>query len=103
MPPTVYADSRGVVHKGSSGISTAFPDICIAPAIGGAPAPVPIPYPNVVTAGASKDVRSQQLRAKLHHLHMQIGALPTGDPMRWHKLLDEYVVRTAQLYKTLSE
>jgi len=64
---------------------------------------VPIPYPNIASAGASKQVRGQQLRAKLQHLHVQIGTLPTGDPMRWHKLLDEYVARTAELYKTLSE
>jgi hypothetical protein len=69
----------------------------------GKPVFVPIPYPNVANTTATKEVRGQQLRAKLHHLHMQIGTLPTGDPIRWQRLLDEYVVRTAELYKTLSE
>jgi hypothetical protein len=56
-------------------------------------------------AGAvmGKQIRNQQLRGKLQVLHMQIGSLPSGDPTRWHRLLDEYVVLTAELYKTLSE
>jgi hypothetical protein len=40
-----FTNSRGVVHKGSGGISTVFPDVCKTPA---PPAPpVPIPYPNI--------------------------------------------------------
>jgi len=102
MAITVFANARGVAHKGSGGMSPVFPDVCLTPK--GAPAPfVPTPYPNVASATASKQVRGQQLRAKLQQLHLQIGTLPTGDPMRWHKLLDEYVARTAELYKTLSE
>ncbi|AKI98418.1 uncharacterized protein DUF4150 [Archangium gephyra] len=33
-----------VVHKGSSGTSIAFPDVCLTP---GPPSPVPVPYPNI--------------------------------------------------------
>ena len=33
-----------VVHAGSNGITTAFPDVCKTPTPGG---PVPIPYPNI--------------------------------------------------------
>ncbi len=44
MGQTVYANSRGVVHKGSGGMSTVFPDVCKTPTPGG---PVPIPYPNI--------------------------------------------------------
>ena len=45
MPVTVAANQMSVVHKGSNGISVAFPDVCKTPA---PPAPfVPIPYPNV--------------------------------------------------------
>ena len=54
-------------------------------------------------AAMGKQIRNQQLRGKLQVLHMQIGSLPSGDPTRWHRLLDEYVVLTAELYKTLSE
>jgi Domain of unknown function (DUF4150) len=42
--PTVYANKRGVVHKGSGGMNTAFPDVCKTPTPGG---PIPIPYPNI--------------------------------------------------------
>ena len=41
---TVFVNSRGVAHKGSGGMSTVFPDVCITPA---APSPIPIPYPNI--------------------------------------------------------
>jgi len=42
---TTFANSRGIVHKGSGGISTVFPDVCKTPA---PPAPpIPIPYPNI--------------------------------------------------------
>lgn len=44
MPCTVFANCRGVVHKGSGGMSTVFPDVCKTPTPGG---PVPIPYPNI--------------------------------------------------------
>ena len=44
MPGTVFANSRGVVHKGSGGMSTVFPDVCKTPSPGG---PIPIPYPNI--------------------------------------------------------
>lgn len=44
MPCTVFANCRGIVHKGSGGMSTVFPDVCKTPSPGG---PVPIPYPNI--------------------------------------------------------
>jgi hypothetical protein len=54
-------------------------------------------------AAAARGVVSNRLRGQLHMLHTQIASLPSGDPTRWHKLLDQYVVFTAELYKTLSE
>ncbi len=49
MGTTVIVNNMTVSHKGSSGISTAFPDVCKTPA---PPAPpVPIPYPNVAMSG----------------------------------------------------
>lgn len=57
MPVTVGVNSLSVVHAASSGVSIAFPDTCITPAV---PSPVPIPYPNVAlsanTAQPSKKV-----------------------------------------------
>ena len=44
MPCTVNVNMRTVVHKDSTGIGMAMPDVCITPA---APSPIPIPYPNI--------------------------------------------------------
>ncbi len=44
MPGTVFANNRGVAHKGSGGMSTVFPDVCKTPSPAG---PIPIPYPNI--------------------------------------------------------
>jgi len=44
MSQTTFVNGRGIVHKGSGGVSVVFPDVCKTP-IG--PAVVPIPYPNV--------------------------------------------------------
>ena len=49
MAQTVYANGRGVAHKGSGGTSLVFPDVCKTPTPSG---PVPIPYPNT---GKSSD------------------------------------------------
>ena len=46
---SVFENSRGIVHKGSTGTTIAFPDVCKTPAPGG---PIPIPYPNMVPASA---------------------------------------------------
>lgn len=42
--PTVFANCRGVAHKGSGGMSPIFPDVCKTPTPAG---PIPIPYPNI--------------------------------------------------------
>jgi hypothetical protein len=44
MGQTTFVNSRGIVHKGSGGMSMVFPDVCKTPA---APSPIPIPYPNI--------------------------------------------------------
>jgi hypothetical protein len=44
MAQSTFANSRGIAHKGSGGMSVAFPDVCKTPTPGG---PVPIPYPNI--------------------------------------------------------
>jgi hypothetical protein len=49
MPQTTFANMRGIVHKGSNGMSLVFPDVCKTPTPAG---PVPIPYPNL---GKSSD------------------------------------------------
>ena len=42
MAQTTFANSRGIAHKGSGGMSIVFPDVCKTPA---PPSPIPIPYP----------------------------------------------------------
>ena len=58
MPATVTVNMRTVVHKSSSGIASAFPDVCKTPSPAG---PIPIPYPNVSqssnTSKGSKKVK----------------------------------------------
>jgi hypothetical protein len=58
VPATVNVNERTVVHKSSSGVATAFPDVCKTPTPGG---PVPIPYPNIAmssdTSKGSKKVK----------------------------------------------
>jgi hypothetical protein len=44
MPVTVGVNNLSVVHAGSNGLTTAFPDVCKTPSPAG---PVPIPYPNI--------------------------------------------------------
>jgi len=55
---TVSIGTRTVVHKGSGGVTTAFPDVCKTPSPGG---PVPVPYPNIArsadTAKGAKSVK----------------------------------------------
>ena len=41
---TVFANGRGVLHKGGGGAVLGFPDVCWTPA---PPARVPVPYPNL--------------------------------------------------------
>ena len=45
MPVTVGVNFMSVVHKGSGGVTVAFPDVCKTPAPPSPP--VPVPYPNV--------------------------------------------------------
>ena len=44
MSQSTFANGRGIAHKGSGGLSLAFPDVCKTPV---ALVVVPIPYPNI--------------------------------------------------------
>ena len=53
MGQTTFVNSRGIAHKGSGGMSIAFPDVCKTPA---PPAPpIPIPYPNIAKSSDTSD------------------------------------------------
>jgi hypothetical protein len=59
VPQTTFANFRGIVHKGSMGLSMVFPDVCKTPA---PPAPpIPIPYPNI---GKSSDTVMGPMKVK---------------------------------------
>jgi hypothetical protein len=78
MGTTVFANSRGVDHKGSGGFSIVFPDVCKTPA---PPAgPIPIPYPNI---GKSSDTSKGPKKVKVDgKMPMAKGAkysMSTGD------------------------
>ncbi|MDH5354100.1 MAG: DUF4150 domain-containing protein [Gammaproteobacteria bacterium] len=59
MAQSTFANSRGIVHKGSGGKSIVFPDVCLTKV--GKPV-VPIPYPNIGkssdTSGGAKSVQT---------------------------------------------
>lgn len=59
MAQTTFCNMRGIVHKGSGGLSTVFPDVCKTPAPPGPP--VPIPYPNI---GKSSDTSQGPTKVK---------------------------------------
>ncbi len=52
MGQTTFANGRGIAHKGSGGMSIAFPDVCKTPSPAG---PIPIPYPNIGMASDTSD------------------------------------------------
>jgi len=58
MAVTVGVNFLSVVHKGSNGVTIAFPDVCKTPSPAG---PIPIPYPNIAkssdTAKGTKKVK----------------------------------------------
>lgn len=63
MAQTTFANGRGIVHKGSGGLSTVFPDVCKTP-VGSAV--VPIPYPNIGRAAdTSKGPKSVRMDGEM--------------------------------------
>lgn len=76
MAATVSANERSVVHKKSSGVSIAFPDVCKTPTPAG---PIPIPYPNIAmssdTDKGSKKVKvdGEKLMLKSSNFKMSTG------------------------------
>lgn len=76
MGVTVVVNLMTVSHKGSTGISLAFPDVCKTPTPAG---PVPIPYPNIAKSGdtssGSKTVKmdGQPIMLKGSNMMMSTG------------------------------
>jgi len=77
MGQTVFANSRGVDHKGSGGMSIVFPDVCKTPTPGG---PVPIPYPNIGQAtDTSKGSKKVKVDGKMAMVKGAKYSMTSGD------------------------
>jgi len=74
---TVFANGRGVAHKGSGGQSPTFPDVCKTPTPGG---PVPIPYPNIgMSANTSKGSKKVKTDGQMPMVKGAKYNMTTGD------------------------
>ena len=78
MGQTTFANSRGIAHKGSGGMSIAFPDVCKTPA---PPAgPIPLPYPNIGKASdTSKGPKKVKTDGKMPMTKGAKYSMSTGD------------------------
>ncbi len=77
MAQTTFCNSRGIVHKGSGGMSLVFPDVCKTP-IG--PSVVPIPYPNLgKSSDTSKGPKSVKADGKMPMVKGAKYSTSTGD------------------------
>jgi hypothetical protein len=77
MAQTTFANSRGLVHKGSGGMNIVFPDVCNTPTPTG---PVPIPYPNIGKASdTSKGPKKVKLDGKMPMVKGAKYSTSTGD------------------------
>lgn len=77
MGQTTFANSRGIVHKGSGGMSPVFPDVCKTPV---GPSIVPIPYPNIgKSSDTSKGPKSVKTDKKMPMVKKAIYSTSTGD------------------------
>lgn len=77
MPSTVYANSRGVVHKGSGGTSVVFPDVCKTPTNAG---PIPIPYPNTgMSSNTAKGPTTVKTDGQMPMVKGAVYTMTTGD------------------------
>ena len=106
-------------HNGQA--VTAFPDVCKTPGSGRA-SMIPTPLPNIgatrkigggktkfatktaptKTATSKTGGDAPGLRIQMGILHRKLMAMPAGNATGWHKVLDEYVMTSAELYKSLS-
>jgi hypothetical protein len=77
MAQTTFANSLGIVHKGSGSMSIVFPDVCKTPTPGG---PVPIPYPNIgQAADIDKGPKSVVVDGEMPMVKGAIYTVSSGD------------------------
>ena len=77
MAQKTFANSRGIAHKGSGGMSIVFPDVCKTPTPGG---PIPIPYPNIgMASNTSKGPKKVKTDGKMPMAKGAKYSMSTGD------------------------
>lgn len=77
MAQTVFANSRGVDHKGSGGMSPVFPDVCKTQC---GPPVIPIPYPNIGKAGdTTKGTKTVKVDKEMAMIKSAKYSKSTGD------------------------
>jgi len=83
MGQTTFSNTRGIVHKGSGGSSTVFPDVCKTQC---GPPIIPIPYPNTgKAADTSKGPKSVKTDGKMPMVKGAQYSTSTGDEAGVHK------------------
>ena len=68
MADNVFINGRAAVHKGSTGKSVAFPDVCLCPPSPPA-GPIPTPLPNTFKAA---DLIEAHINAKRRNLGLAV-------------------------------
>ena len=77
MPVTVGVNMLSVVHKGSNGVTIAFPDVCKTPTPAG---PIPIPYPNIaMSSDTSKGTKKVKIDGQTACVKDSNFMMSTGD------------------------
>lgn len=77
MAQTTFANSRGIAHKGSGGMSTVFPDVCKTQC---GNAVVPIPYPNTgKDSDTAKGTKTVKTDGKMTMVKKAIYSKSSGD------------------------
>ena len=74
MAQTTFANGRGIVHKGSGGVSIVFPDVCKLPNN------IPVPFPNIgKSSDTSKGPKSVKTDKKMPMVKSAKYTTSTGD------------------------
>lgn len=77
MAQTTFANTRGIAHKGSGGMSMVFPDVCLTQC--GKPV-IPIPYPNIgKAADTDKGAKSVTVDGEMPMVKGAVYSKSTGD------------------------
>ena len=77
MPSKTFANSRGIAHGGSGGMSIVFPDVCKTPSPAG---PIPLPYPNIGKASdTSKGPKKVTVDGNMPMVKGAVYSMTAGD------------------------